>query len=231
VGSGRSRPNKWWIEPHPSTATGSSCNVWKEWAYATDDPGHHYYCERWERISNEDGATDKDGATVDTDPTMPVVALRKVQTSAQDGIIVVVGDHFSYCLGQPQDGITLQQEMAENEHYKKLGSKAALVDAALEQNDLKTARDWLGSIQGGHGRISAENGWLLDSCIEFWKEGTPLWDSRKDVEVVGITMEECRIIWEGDEWYVFESNLKSVDDLREIIWYNGLSCAKALDDN
>jgi hypothetical protein len=44
VGTPRPRPNKWWVEMHPDK------DIWKEWAYATDDHGQHYYMERWERL-------------------------------------------------------------------------------------------------------------------------------------------------------------------------------------
>ena len=63
VGVGRTRPNKWWIE----TAKNDK-DVWKEWAYATDEHGQHYYCEQWERW--EGGGSS------------PVVALRKKKKRA-----------------------------------------------------------------------------------------------------------------------------------------------------
>jgi hypothetical protein len=75
VGVPRPRPNKWWVEFKPSTR-----DSWKEWAYATDDFGQHYYCEQWDRL---DG--DSSGSGV-------VVALRKAAgAGACDGILVVVG--------------------------------------------------------------------------------------------------------------------------------------------
>ena len=49
-------------------------NVWKEWAYAKDNFGQHYYMERWERL--EEGNSLR-------------LALRKRE--GIDGIVVVVG--------------------------------------------------------------------------------------------------------------------------------------------
>ena len=70
VGVSRSRPNKWWIEIN------SSRNVWKEWAYAKDDLGQHYYMERWERCYQGESDSCR-------------LALRKRE--GNDGIVVVVG--------------------------------------------------------------------------------------------------------------------------------------------
>jgi hypothetical protein len=185
VGVGRNRPNKWWVEIEAITQ-----NVWKEWAYATDDAGQHYYCERWERLAN----ASTDG---------PVVALRKAQ--GRDGVIVIVGDHFNYCLGR-QDAVDRAPDGT--------GSLIELVDAAVERGDLETARSWL-SIQGGHGTIST--GWVVDAAIEFWTEGSPLW-SKSDVCVFGSSIEECHVVWKGERWDVFECSLTSPEDLQALLW-------------
>ena len=54
--------------------------MWKEWAYATNEFGQNYYCERWERI---------DGDLNDGDNL--VLAMRKSKGSKRDGILVAVG--------------------------------------------------------------------------------------------------------------------------------------------
>jgi hypothetical protein len=192
-GAGRSRPNKWWVEIEPTTR-----NLWKEWAFATDDAAQQYYCERWERLP---------GAAADG----PVVALRKSAAAAAssgsevgDGVIVVVGNHFNYCLSrqgvpcQPPDGT---------------GSLVGLVDAAVENGDLEAARAWL-SMQGGHGTIST--GWTIDAAIEFWKEGTALW-SKSDVIVQGTSIDDCHVLWKGELWDVFECNLATPEDLQALL--------------
>jgi hypothetical protein len=185
VGVGRNRPNKWWVEIEATTR-----NLWKEWAYAIDDTGQHYYCERWERLANASA----DG---------PVVALRKAQ--GRDGVIVIVGDHFNYCLGR-QDAVDKTPDSA--------GSLIGLVDAAVEQGDLETARSWL-SIQGGHGSIST--GWVVDAAIEFWTEGAPIW-SKSDICVEWSSIEECHVVWKGERWDVFECSLTSPEDLQALLW-------------
>jgi hypothetical protein len=185
VGVGRNRPNKWLVEIEAAKR-----NLWKEWAYATDDDGQHYYCERWERLSD---------ATADG----PVVALRRAQ--GRDGVIVIVGDHFNYCLARQGTG-----EKAPG----GAGSLIGLVDAVAEQGDMETARAWL-SIQGGHGTISS--GWVLDAAIEFWKEGTPLWN-KSDVHVEGSSIEECHVLWKGERWDVFECSLTRPEDLQALLW-------------
>ncbi|CAJ1399285.1 unnamed protein product [Effrenium voratum] len=183
VGVGRTRPNKWWVE--------LGNDAWKEWAFATDLAGQHYYCERWERYC---------GSAVG-----PVVALRKSQDP--DGVIVIVGDHFNYCLDR---SCSLGEAQAR---YPSATSLVDLVDAALAQHDLKTARACL-SIQGGHGRIS--KGWQLDCAIEFWKQGRPLWN-REEVSVTGISLDDCIVLWKGEEWSVFECSLDSPQALAALL--------------
>jgi len=198
VGKGRTRPNKWWIDliktkTTTTTTTPAPANAWKEWAYATDEHGQHYYCERWERL--EEGAP------------YPVLALRK-SNAARDGVLIVVGDHFNYCLDRQVD----LELVLQGGHYENCASLVDLVDTAIDQNDLTTARAWLG-LQGGHGLIS--QGWMLDHCIEFWREGHPLWQEG-EVEVQGDSIENAKVIWDREEWDVFESSLTSIDDLREL---------------
>lgn len=190
VGIGRSRPNKWWIE---TTDDDEDDNVWKEWAYATDDRGQQYYCERWERLEQD---------------RSPILALRKV--SGRDGIIIVLGDHFNYCLDREVTGLQIKKNSAT------AGSLVNLVDAAIKQGDLATARAWLG-VQGGHGRIS--RGWQLDHCIEFWKESSPLW-SKIDVAVHGESIDDCTIIWNGEAWEIFECTLSTVNEVRDLLYTN-----------
>lgn len=184
VGQGRSRPNKWWIDRH---ADGQR---WKEWAYATSDNAQHYYMERWERL--EGGAAS------------PLVALRK--TTGRDGVLVIVGDHFNYCLDRQIKG------KGSNEQ-KNVVSLVELVDQAIAKDDLDTARSWL-SMQGGHGRIST--GWTIDCAIEFWREGSVLW-TRDEVSVVGERITDCSVQWKSEEWRVFECNLASVQDLEQLL--------------
>jgi len=187
VGKGRTRPNKWWIDLLVTNPTNSAPNVWKEWGYATDEHGQQYYCERWERL--EQGSS-------------PVIALCKA--NGRDGILIVVGDHFNYVLNRNAD---LPKE------YADFGTLVDVVDAAIDKNDLEIARAWLG-LQGGHGRIS--NGWKLDHCIEFWREGSPLW-GRDNVQVQGEAIDKAKVIWNKEEWNVFECSLESVDDLRKLL--------------
>lgn len=188
VGTPRSRPNKWWIEMNANDE-----NIWKEWAFATDDHGQNYYCERWERL--ESGK-------------LPILAMRK--TSGRDGILIVIGDHFVYCLDRE---VTQPQFKA---HAEGASSLVSLVDAALRTGDLDTARAWL-SIQGGHGRVS--QGWLLDRCIEFWKEGSALW-TEADVAVRGESMQDCTVLWNGEPWLVVECSMSSADEVRQLLLVN-----------
>ena len=182
VGVPRNRPNKWYVEMN------SKSDVWKEWAYAMDYHGQHYYCEHWERLRN--GGVG------------PVVALCKAE--GRHGILVIVGDHFNYCLDR--ENVVAGKDQSD--------SLVSLVDQALERNDLETARRWL-SVQGGHGRIA--KGWKIDKAIEFWKEGSPLW-SKSEIVVEGDSIQDCRVKWNGETWNVFECSLLSVEGLQNLLW-------------
>lgn len=152
--------------------------------------GQHYYCERWERL--------------DGGGPSPVLAFRKDAKHDRDGVIVVVGDHFNYCVDRP---VPFPQPPPYQDFC---GSLVDLVDAAVARGDLTTARQWLG-VQGGHGRVS--QGWKLDRCIEFWKEGQSLWQHPHDtsVQVQGDALAGAKLIWDDEEWDLFECSLESID--------------------
>ncbi len=161
------------------------CNekLWKEWAYACDDHKQHYYCEYWQRL--DDIKTDR-----------PVIAL---QTADHQALIVVVGDHFNYVVNRHRSELAKEQ-----------GSLVEEVDRLVEANDLENARKWL-SIQGGHGRITTDNDWKLDHCIELWKENTPLWRA----ETVHLTASGT-LVWNDLEFEISESNI-IVDEFRQLL--------------
>ncbi len=196
VGKGRNRPNKWFVEMHPDHT-----NTWKEFAFAKDDFGQHYYFEQWERIAND---ANGDGL---------VLALRKRinkqnvdAPSDVDGIIVIVGDHFNYIFSRVLDG----EEKTYNE-----GNLVGLVDSALASGDRKTAEAYL-SIDAGHGKISS--GWMIENALQYWKEGTCLFSNEKDrFEVSGSDMSSCSLSWNGSCWDIYESSVQTVDDLRLLL--------------
>ena len=165
-------------------------SVWKELSYATDEDGQHYYFEHWQRY---EGGEDT-----------PRLAMRKRSPSARDGIIVAVGDHFNYVLGRIYKG---------GEKKYSQGTLVGVVDAAVAAGDLETAYSYL-SIQGGHGRIS--KGWFLDCAIEPWKEGTKLWEP-KDIGLVGSSIDNCCVEWNGEEWDVLDCSFTTTKDLKEFL--------------
>eukprot|EP00521_Asterionellopsis_glacialis_P017814 CAMPEP_0195300458 /NCGR_PEP_ID=MMETSP0707-20130614/27451_1 /TAXON_ID=33640 /ORGANISM="Asterionellopsis glacialis, Strain CCMP134" /LENGTH=451 /DNA_ID=CAMNT_0040363145 /DNA_START=30 /DNA_END=1382 /DNA_ORIENTATION=+ len=169
VGVPRPVPNKWWVEMSDDE------QMWKEWAYPTDDNGQHYYCERWERLG--------DGDSDDV-----ALALRKNPNDGPDGILVVVGDHFNYCFGRRMTG--------DENHYPTVSTLVNLVDQALAVGDRITAESYL-SIDAGHGSVS--KGWLIDCAIQPWKEGTFL-NTTEDIIIEGEDMETCKVLWKGQVW-------------------------------
>ena len=155
VGTPRNRPNKWWVETFGP-------NRWKEWAYATDQHGQHYYCEHWERLPNNNILGN----------VRPVVGLRRT-SGDRDGVIAIVGDYFNCCFGRPGELIRDPSTSLVN-----------MVDDAVEQGDLDLARHLL-SLEGCHGVIS--RGWKVAAATNFWIEGQRLW-KREEVKVEGNTV-------------------------------------------
>jgi hypothetical protein len=187
LGHPRPRPNKWWIEMHPDNDNNNK-DMWKEWAYATDDFGQHYYMERWERL--EEGKADQR------------LALRRQEGS--DGILVVVGDHFNYLLSRCLLG---------TKNVEGRSTLVEVVDAALARGDRSTAEAFL-SMEAGHGRIST--GWIIDAAIQPWREGHALFEDG-DIAVEGDSIDACHVMWKGARWSVYESSFKTVDDLRTVL--------------
>mmetsp|Transcript_3364 Transcript_3364/g.4477 ORF Transcript_3364/g.4477 Transcript_3364/m.4477 type:complete len:435 (-) Transcript_3364:179-1483(-) len=211
VGTPRNRPNKWWIQVQTqqpscidnnddnndsdsnSQSAKSPIHTWKEWAFSTDDSGQHYYCEQWERLPTKISSQ----ATISN----AVFALYR----KTGGVIVVAHDHFNYCFDRP---------FADLERSSK-GSLVEVVDDFVEQNNLAEARRWL-SLKGGHGTVSS--GWVVDSAVEFWVEGKPLW-SLESVQLKCSNSsdarwwESCSLHWNEEVWFVFECNLDSFQEL------------------
>jgi hypothetical protein len=183
VGQGRPRPNKWWIQMNKDS------QKWKEYSYATDELGQFYYFETWQRCSR--GLADG-----------PRVALRKSASESRDGIFVLVGDHFNYILAR---------ELRGNERDYGQGSVVGLVDAAVEVNDLETAKAYL-SIEAGHGTLSA--GWKLDCAIPPWNEGSTLPFDRTLIKVItGSTPGEAIIQWGESQWDVMDSSFSTLPEM------------------
>lgn len=187
VGKPRSRPNKWWVEFHPL-----SRDVWKEWAYATDEFGQHYYCEQWERLSGDDGSAEQEA-----------LALRKAAVGGgRDGILVVVGDHFNYIHDRMISGF--------EEQPLRAASLVELVDAAIASGDRQTAEAYL-TLDAGHGIVSS--GWIIDCAIQSWRQGTALFDDTSKIRVSGDCVDTCQVIWNGEVWDVYECSFASVHEL------------------
>ena len=192
VGTPRPRPNKWWAELDTAS---NEVQTWKEWAFATDNRGQHYYCEQWERVSGGDQTQ--------------VLALRKAAPKTTDGMILVIGDHFNYIIGRDVADVDLASKQSSHP------SLVSLVDDALDNDNLDKARAYL-STQGGHGRVS--NGWLIDCAIEPWKEGLAFWNSSDDLKMEGNHVKDCQIHWKGETWNVFDTTFGTVEEIRNLFF-------------
>ena len=213
VGITRPRPNKWWIEVNDDV----SC--WKEYAYAKDDYGQHYYFERWERLSNggSGGVSSSTAAAPSPRLAIRLSATKKRKVSEvnpsyqqDDGIFVLVGDHFNYIRSRKFTGNEME--------YKDASSLVNLVDAAVGANDLDTARSYL-SIDAGHGTISS--GWKLDCAIPPWNEGKTITSSSMNgpmtVEEGSDSLECCKIVWKGEIWDIYDCSFATVEELKSFL--------------
>jgi hypothetical protein len=206
VGVPRTRPNKWYAElKTPQSTVLSPPTTWKEWAFATDERGQSYYLEQWQRLPGGDAS--------------PMLALRKKkqdQPAERDGILLIVGDHFSYILGRDLSSISMDRQRQLGQDHSSL---VGIVDAAVDRNDVATAMAYL-SLQAGHGRIA--NGWIIDCAIEPWREGTPLWTQEDSLSVVGNAdlTSGCCLQWDDQAWELFDTSLTTLAEVRDLLTSN-----------
>lgn len=197
-GKPRPRPNKWYIESNNSTGPS---NIWKEWSYSTDENGQCYYFESWQRIKG-----DENGGGL-------CLAMRKKnsgQDDGNDGILVVVGDHFNYILGRQWSGL--------EKAYPNANNLVDLVDSSIDNGDRETAISYL-SLDGGHGTISS--GWKIDCSIQSWNHGMSVLDriGSGKVQVVGNGTDF--FLWEvsigNTSWCIYESSIRSATELEQLL--------------
>lgn len=223
----RPRPNKWYVQlrlesidplnaSHTTTSRKTSPVVhqWKEWAFATDPHGQHYYMEQWNRIPP---CLDDNNIKVNS----YVLALRKApgtKACAGDGVLIVADGCFSYIFGR----------QFPDEHHASTdihpSSLVELVDSALERNDRELALTYLQRIEAGHGRITTDQdgdgasflSWKIEVTIPPWKQDRTLL-KRGDIRVEGRTFSDCRVYWKGDEWELYDHRgFDTLQDLREL---------------
>mmetsp|Transcript_593 Transcript_593/g.1425 ORF Transcript_593/g.1425 Transcript_593/m.1425 type:complete len:374 (-) Transcript_593:11-1132(-) len=201
VGISRPRPNKWWIE------TNDDVSSWKEFGYATDENGQHYYFEQWDRRKN---GMPEPRLALRVSPS----EKRKSSTAEkegsvcqkQDGVLVLVGDHFNYAMSRKFSG---------KERSFEATSLVDLVDEAVANGDLATARSYL-SIEGGHGLIS--KGWTLDCAIPHWNEGKDIATvCDGHLEIVGTDLVSCRIVFKGLNWDIYDCSFENIDELKQFL--------------
>jgi hypothetical protein len=206
VGTPRPRPNKWWIEVNDDNSS------WKEYAYATDDNGQHYYFEQWDRL--EQGITEPRLALRISPSEKRKLSQDETEAPSHkechlqdDGIFVLSGDHFNYLMSRKLSG----KECS----YNKATSLVDLVDDAIKSGDLETARSYL-SIEGGHGLVS--NGWKLDCAIPHWNEGKDIASiGGSALEIVGTDLLSCTIVWKGRTWELYDCSFDNIDDLKKFV--------------
>ncbi|KAG7337316.1 hypothetical protein IV203_030139 [Nitzschia inconspicua] len=226
VGVSRPRPNKWWIqfpkESNDNDKSSSDCSKWKELAYAKDDWGQHYYFERWERYPR--GIDDEGGRLAirlassrkrkSTDGTDSTDAHSRPCDQPKDGILVLVGDHFNYITSRAFSG----KETAYPP--STVSSLVQLVDEAVAQGDLDTARSYL-SVEAGHGTVSS--GWKLDCTIPPWNKGRTLSETMGGgpTFVEGPDLASCSILWNGENWELYDCSFGTIDELQKL--FEGIS--------
>lgn len=235
-------------------------NQWKEWAYATNQYQQHYYCEHWKRHididhqsssheNNDDHGiflilrkcSDPDGIIIilndhimyciDRDPIDPVpLKLSSTLTS-----LVAVVDEF---ILQRNDIDTARKYLSiQGGHGRwvpsttvasyatSLTTTTSIISCTNHDDDASSNLESVYHKNGGS--------WILDHCIEFWKEGQAFFSTHDEIVMVGTSIEHCTIQWQqrpsdpkvGDgstghqttEWSIFDTNLDSVNAIRLLL--------------
>jgi len=241
IGVPRPRPNKWYVEPITivknkvttqiqdsnlnlvtqnkiSEANPHPLRLFKEWSFATDDHSQSYYFETW-----EDKSISRD----------IVLVLRKAPSNQQpsteadrreDGLLVVVGNHFNYLHGRRQGWKnvvqTLINQLGEN---TSPGNLVELVDAAIERGLNRNLVEHLLDVDAGHGLVHSDENefrtWTLDCAIQPWKEGSSLFQGATLKLVVppnSNKIHDCYLMWNQERWNIFESSITSISMLTEL---------------
>mmetsp|Transcript_15808 Transcript_15808/g.39285 ORF Transcript_15808/g.39285 Transcript_15808/m.39285 type:complete len:473 (+) Transcript_15808:98-1516(+) len=254
IGVGRPRPNKWWIkcdQKFITHYTDHELQTWEELGFVGANMwSAPYYFERWERHDQggplprlalrksppglqrpekkQKAAGDSSGPTFG-----PCLGGEDDYNFANDGIIVIVGDHFNYLFPRK---LTPEIVNKKKQNYPHVTSLVDLVDAAVSRGDLDVVRAYL-SIEAGHGRISGgpsstdgkKKHWTVDCAIPFWDEGKQFWDPKnefperskpwphqwhqyRDWDDVPVT----KVMWKGEAWDVYECTLTE-PELKEFL--------------
>ena len=159
----RSRPNKWYVEVNKETR-----NVWKEWSFATDENGQHYYWERWERYE-DDGHVGGHNCN-----NSPILALRRSPENARkrDGLLIVVGKHFNYLYDRlPITAPGLTRDI-------KATGLIDIVDAAISEGKRALAEQYL-SMEAGHGIRESDGKFVIHNDIRPWRQGSSFLDPKE----------------------------------------------------
>lgn len=209
VGVMRSRPNKWRVEMDEATN-----DTWQEWSFAKDDFGQHYYLERWER--READARGKGR----------VLALRTVEDSAREKVLIVCGDHFQYARAR----VGSQNKNPHGEYP----SLIALVDDLLSKEDRAGAEAYL-TLEGGHGMVDENMCWIVDTATHPWQEGSTMAEmtyTNVEAEVVETTQGPEFLGWTvsfgGDRWEVLESSFQNISEVKNFLQHSANATNKYL---
>ena len=225
---GRNRPNKWYVQFPPNNN-----NVWKELSFAKDEYNQHYYWEKWSRLHKDYNGN---GLVLALRAKQPLSSSSSSSSSSKqkndqplrDGILVVVGDHFNYIFAR--DPIITSSDMQTKAEYNDKSNLVEVVDAAAQANDRDTMLSYL-SIDAGHGTISS--GWIIDHALQYWKEGTSLFE-HENMEIVSNTDDDtrtdfmsCHLAWRDCEWDTYESSNNCIEDIELVLEYRKGSTADA----
>jgi hypothetical protein len=186
--------------------------------------------------------------TIDDSKAATVANNSNEQDSDRDGVIILIGNQFNYCISRSIQVVLSEKD--RNNKYRNIASKGDYIDELVKNNEIDTARKILSSITGGHGVVSCPlspinattsgSKWKLDTCIEFWKEGSYLFshesgipeivaqinidDSSNDVDNTPVIDEngksQCNILWNDEQWDICEcQNIDTIRQLKKIFGY------------
>jgi hypothetical protein len=206
---------------------------WKEWAYATDPHGQHYYMEQWNRMPSLRSLAQQQH---DKKVNSYILALRKV--ADKDGVLILVDGYFSYIQGHQfpdpidDDDTTTTVGQDGNNNKSQITNLVDLVDIALASGNREVALTYLQRMEAGHGCIVNKpdpdgktdrsppiRQWMIHRAIPPWKQGSVLFEPG-DISVKAgsiSTLSDCRVFWNNDEWEIYDlCGFETLQQLQEL---------------
>ena len=228
----RSRPNRWWVEIQPvdRQSIPPIPHSFKEFSTIRDENDVPLYFERWQRMKPFRLQNERQ-----------VVLWRPGNAFVRTAVLVIVGEHFSFCVDRDYSSATNILNVLSNDRESRghacRGGGGLFVDFLLDSNGRSAENDYLIrqaaedylSLIGDYGIIGSDgeanggsNMWQIVKSTHPWREGRSLirpgdisW-KEEGVVASDAVATDMVISWADlGDWEVFESSLK-ISELEQL---------------